>query len=56
MVSRHTHAYYELSYIEQGTCLFFVDDVIYELPEGYFILIPPGRALFLSVFTDLYRT
>ncbi len=46
MASRHMHAYYELSYIEQGTCLFFINDAIYELSGGYFILIPPGTGHF----------
>ena len=37
----HCHPYYELSYIEHGSCRFFVEDTIYDLHDGDFLLIPP---------------
>ena len=41
MRSHHCHSYYELSYIEHGSCRFFVEDTIYDLRDGDFLLIPP---------------
>lgn len=41
MGSHHCHPYYELSYIEHGSCRFFVEDTMYDLHDGDFLLIPP---------------
>ncbi len=41
MGSHHCHPYYELSYIEHGSCRFFVEDMMYDLHDGDFLLIPP---------------
>ena len=41
MSHHHCHPYYELSYIEHGSCRFFVEDTIYDLHDGDFLLIPP---------------
>lgn len=41
MRSHHSHPYYELSYIEHGTCRFFIEDAMYDLHDGDFLLIPP---------------
>ncbi len=41
MPSHHCHPYYELSYIERGACRFLVEDGMYDLSEGDFLLIPP---------------
>ena len=41
MSHHHCHPYYELSYIEHGSCRFFVEDAIYDLHDGDFLLIPP---------------
>ena len=41
MPSHHCHPYYELSYIEKGACRFLVEDGMYDLVEGVFLLIPP---------------
>jgi len=41
MSHHHCHPYFELSYIEHGTCRFFVEDTIYDLHDGDFLLIPP---------------
>ena len=41
MSHHHCHPYFELSYIEHGSCRFFVEDNIYDLHDGDFLLIPP---------------
>jgi AraC-like DNA-binding protein len=41
MGSPHSHPYYELSYIEHGSCRFFIEDSMYDLHDGDFLLIPP---------------
>ena len=41
MRSHHCHPYFELSYIEHGSCRFFVEDTMYDLHDGDFLLIPP---------------
>ncbi len=41
MRSPHSHSYYELSYIEHGSCRFFIEDSMYDLHDGDFLLIPP---------------
>ena len=41
MGSHHCHPYYELSFIEHGSCRFFVEDTMYDLHDGDFLLIPP---------------
>ena len=41
MHSHHCHPYFELSYIEHGSCRFFIEDTMYDLHDGDFLLIPP---------------
>lgn len=41
MRSHHCHPYYELTYIEHGSCRFFIEDTMYDLHDGDFLLIPP---------------
>ncbi len=41
MRSHHCHPYFELSYIEHGSCRFFIEDAMYDLHDGDFLLIPP---------------
>ncbi len=41
MHNHHCHPYYELSYIEHGSCRFFVENTMYDLHDGDFMLIPP---------------
>lgn len=43
MRSHHCHPYYELSHIEHGSCRFFIEDAMYDLHDGDFLLIPPQR-------------
>lgn len=41
MASYHIHPYYELYYVEHGACRFFIDNELYDLHAGDFLLIPP---------------
>ena len=41
MRSHHCHPYYELAYIEHGSCRFFIEDTMFDLHDGDFLLIPP---------------
>ena len=42
MRSYHCHPYFELYHIEDGACRFMIDDNLYDLHSGDYILIPPG--------------
>lgn len=37
----HGHPYIELFYVESGTCRFFIENNLYDLGAGDFMLIPP---------------
>lgn len=41
MPSHHCHPYSELFYIENGSCRFFIENNIYDMHTGDFMLIPP---------------
>lgn len=41
MASHHCHPYFELYYVENGACRFTIDDNMYDLHKGDYILIPP---------------
>lgn len=41
MPSHHCHPYFELFYVESGACRFLIENNIYDLHTGDFMLIPP---------------
>ncbi len=41
MNGHHCHTCYELFYVENGACRFLINDHIYDLHAGDFILVPP---------------
>ncbi len=41
MPSPHCHPYFELFYIENGVCRFFIKNNMYDMHTGDFMLIPP---------------
>ena len=41
MRGHHCHSYFELAYIEHGSCRFFIEDTMFDLHDGDFLLIPP---------------
>lgn len=42
MASMHSHASYELYYLEMGNREYFVEDKLFSVSAGDFVLIPPG--------------
>lgn len=43
MPSMHYHASYELYYLEAGNREYFVEDKLFSVAAGSFVLIPPGK-------------
>lgn len=43
MPSMHSHNSYELYYLEAGSREYFVDDVLFSVSAGEFVLIAPGK-------------
>lgn len=41
MPDPHCHSYFELFYVESGACRFFIDNNMYDIHAGDFMLIPP---------------
>lgn len=41
MPAPHCHAYFEIYYIENGACRFFIENNMYDLESGDFLFIPP---------------
>ena len=41
MPTPHCHSYFELFYVESGACRFFIEDNMYDIYSGDFMLIPP---------------
>ncbi len=37
----HCHPWFELFYVESGSCRFFIEDTMYDVSAGDFLLIPP---------------
>lgn len=41
MSSHHCHSFFEVYYVDRGNCRFMVENNIYDLRQGDFLLIPP---------------
>lgn len=41
MSSHHCHSFFEIYYVDRGNCRFLVENNIYDLRQGDFLLIPP---------------
>ena len=41
MSSHHCHSFFEIYYVDKGNCRFMVENNIYDLRQGDFLLIPP---------------
>lgn len=41
MSSHHCHSFFEIYYVDRGNCRFMVENNIYDLRQGDFLLIPP---------------
>lgn len=55
MVENHFHYYYELFYVRQGNCRFFINNGLYDLRGGDFIIIPPREVHFNKYITQCTR-
>lgn len=55
MVENHFHYYYELFYVRQGACRFFINNGLYDLKSGDFIIIPPRDVHFNRYTTQCTR-
>lgn len=44
----HYHRFYEIYYVERGSCQFFVGDSLYRIGEGSLLLIPPENLHYTS--------
>ncbi len=42
MPEPHCHPFFELFYVENGSCRFFIENNMYDMSGGDFMLIPPG--------------
>ena len=42
MPTFHCHPYFELYYVESGACRFLIEEDMYDLHAGDFLLIPPN--------------
>ena len=55
MTGHHCHPCHELYYVESGECRFLIDDHIYDLHAGDFILVPPMALHYTRYFSGSCR-
>ncbi len=55
MSRNHYHYYYEIFYVAQGACRFFIDNHLYELRGGDFLIIPPHTIHYNRYLTGCTR-
>lgn len=56
MSTRHFHPYYELYYLNHGTCRFFINNTLHTIHEGDMILIPSHLLHYTKYFSPCQRT
>jgi len=54
-VKNHFHSYYELYYVRHGSCEFYINDSVYELKSGDFMVIPPNMNHYVKYVTKCIR-
>ena len=42
MAENHLHNYYEIFYVRKGNARFFVDDRLFDLHAGDYMIVPPN--------------
>ena len=52
--TRHYHTTFEIYYMKEGNCSYFIDKRIYEVKKGDLILIPEGK-IHRTNYTNLHR-
>jgi AraC-like DNA-binding protein len=55
MVENHFHYYYELFYVRQGGCRFFINNSLYDLHAGDYLIIPPREVHFNRYLSQCTR-
>lgn len=55
MSNNHFHYYYEMFYVKNGGVRIFINNELYELRSGDFIVIAPGEAHNVRYFLPTYR-
>ena len=55
MSVNHFHYYYEIFYVEQGSCRFFIRDSLFDLKRGDFLVIPPREVHYNRYLTQCTR-
>ena len=55
MTENHFHYYYELFYVRQGVCRFFINNSLYDLHGGDFLIIPPRMVHYNRYLTSCQR-
>jgi AraC-like DNA-binding protein len=55
MAENHTHNYYEVYYVKAGNTRFFVDDRLFDLHGGDFIIVPPNLVHYNRYITETTR-
>ena len=55
MKGHHCHHCYELYYVHHGECRFLIDDDIYDLHPGSFVLVPPMALHYTRYLTGTCR-
>jgi AraC-like DNA-binding protein len=55
MTTQHYHNVFELYFLEEGTCNYFIDDKCYEVQQGDIILIPEGT-IHKTMYDDGFHT
>lgn len=55
MAENHFHYYYELFFVRQGTCRFFINNALYDLHGGDYLIIPPHMVHYNRYLTNCTR-
>jgi AraC-like DNA-binding protein len=55
MAENHSHNYFEIFYVRKGNTRFFVDDRLFELTPGDFMIIPPNLVHYNRYITQTTR-
>nr|MCR5715906.1 AraC family transcriptional regulator [Lachnospiraceae bacterium] len=56
IIENHFHYYYEFFYVRQGKCRFFINNSLYDLNAGEFLIIPPREVHFNRYLAQTVRT
>ena len=55
MVENHYHNYYEIYYLQKGSCRFFINNNQYTLHTGDFLIVPPQEVHYNHYLSSCVR-